>query len=257
MRIAGPGITTFDVKVKPNFTPEMNLALNWYQKKDGNYAATDRGASHDYYITKIKLIRWEKDINDFLVAVNSNRTNSSNVITLSNFEETEHIFGADLDYSGTINATVLDLGVRTQRKWKSLEVSCKLQALSPSFTGTPALPNFKWIDVGYNGDQKRTISKYDSYDGTFFYLENSFDSGFFKGTITLTDADMKNFRRYIATQRTGDFIINNFSGVEYPFGPNRTAKNPYPLTCKLIDYRDLGMFGVHWWKAEVTFAEVI
>jgi len=255
MLVSGTGITPFTAKILPGYRPLTSLAIKWRKKADGNYSGTDRGSSADVYQTKIALFGKESVINNFIDEVEANRTAQSHVLQLSTFSDTEYIFGRDVDHSGTINATIVEMDDRGQQSWKSWGLEMRLQMLSPAFSGSPSFPTLEYLDIGASGDSTRTVTKYDSYSGNFTYLDHNSDIGAFTGTFLLSDADMLSLRRYIATQRTGDFTLSDTFGYDYPFG-SRSA-NSYPFTCKLIDCEDLGMWGTHWWKIKLTFVEVI
>lgn len=255
MRIAGSGITTFNAKVKPDFRPLTSLALKWIQLANGNWRAVDRGSSTDMYRARIRLYGTESLIDQFLDEVEYNRITCSHVLTLSNFNATEHIFGADVDHSSSISATITEIDSREQRTWKGFGVSCVLQASSPSFTGTPALPSLECLSWGYEGDSSWTWNKSDSYNGTFNYADRKSDVGLFNGRFLFSDADMIALRGYLRTQRGATISIPDIDGVSTPFGSRRDSG--YPYNVKVIDWEDMGMRDVrHWWMS-LTLAEEV
>lgn len=256
MYVSGTGITPFTALVKPDFKPKTKLALNWVRVANGNYVAADRGASADIYQAAIRLYKKEADVNTFIDAIEDNRITDSHIIALSQFSSTEHIFGADVDHSGTINTTVLKIGDRRQESWKAFSLSLTLQAISPSFTGTPAFPTLKYLLPGFTGDTDTQVSKFESYNGTFAYADRDAGTGFFEGTFVFTDAEMKGLRRYLAvTARGGNVSVAGISGVTNPWGPRRPTG--YPITVKIIDWEDLGMRDVGRWQMKLKFAEVV
>ena len=256
MRITGTGITQFDIKVKPEYRPLTRLALNWNQLSSGNFVATDRGATADTYDAEVRFYGKENVIDEFIEEINDNRVADSNEITLSQFNATEHIFGANVDHSGTISATVLEMGKKTQNTWKGYSLTARLRALSPAFTGSSSLPGLTNLEVGYEGDSDITVKKIDSYSNAFTYLDRESDAGLFEGTFIFSDANMILLRNYIKTQRSGNFTISAISGVDEPFGIRRFGTG-YPYTTKLIDWEDLGMRDVQTWRMRLTFAEQI
>ena len=151
MLIAGDGITgTVEVKVKPDFRPITTLALQWFQLDSGNWKAVDRTSAEDTYEAEIRTYGTEATIDSIIDAFEDNRTAGSGtpyVLTLSSFESTEHIFGEDVDHSSSISATVLSIGQKEQRTWKGFGLALRLQALSPSFTGSPSLPTLQYLGV--------------------------------------------------------------------------------------------------------------
>jgi hypothetical protein len=145
MIVSGTGITAFTAKIGPDYIPATVYALQWIQGANGSWYAVDRGASADIYGVEISLYKDEATINDFIAQVEANREAGSNVLSLSGFNSQEHIFGADVDYSGTITATAA-MNRRTQGSWKGFGVTLKLSALSPGFVGTEPLtfPSSGW-----------------------------------------------------------------------------------------------------------------
>lgn len=256
MLISGTDITPFTANIKPNFRPDTRFALKWQKTKGkGNWKATDRTAASDIYGGEMRLYGTETEINLFITELEANRAGGSNVISLSSFTGTDKIFGCDVDYSGTIDATVLEWSERRQNTWKGFTITVKIRALSPSFTGSAAFPDLNCLEIGYIGDANRTIKKVDSYNGAFSYSDMKTDTGTFRGVFLFTEAEMIGLRRYIATTRGGNVTISNIGGVAFPFGPRRASG--YPYSAKITNFKDLGMWGVHRWRAELTFREVV
>ena len=253
MIVAGGGITPFNAKVKPDFRPMTELALSWRQLSSGNWRATDRGTDADRYGADIRLYGTETNINQFLTELEVNRASGSHVLLLSGFNATEHIFGADVDHSVQISATVTELGRRAQRTWKGFGVSLKLVAHSPAFVGTPSLPVFRCLQWGYKGAASFSVNKIESYKGAFTYTDRGADVGLFEGEFEMTDAEMRDFRRYIAGIRGATISISAIDGVDNPFGPRRASG--YPYQAKIVRWTDMGMRDVNNWTVQLTLAE--
>jgi hypothetical protein len=261
MIISGTGIiSSLTVKVLPSFTPEFMLALKWNQLASGNWYAVDRGASADYYASNIMLYGKEDVINTFIDAVEANRVQNSNVLYLSNFSITEHIFGADLDYSGTINATVDTRQAmrRTQNSWRGWGLSLRVVALSPlPFKSvSPALPIFRNINIGVDADSDRTLDKEFTYDNIASYDDHVSDYGTFVGDFIFTDTDMAAFRKFMRTNRGADVTIPKLNGIRYPFG-RRSTEYPTNFPVKIIKWEDEKMRDITRWDVKLTLAEVI
>ena len=255
MWISGTGITPFEAKIKPDFKPKTTLAIKWFQTSDGNWRGTDRGSSSDLYQAEIRLYNHKSEIDAFEEQIELNRSSSSNVVTMSDFSATEHIFGEDVNHFSPISVTILEIDRVKQKTWKGYGLDLTVQCPSPTFTGSTSLPTFKCLSVGYGAGSKRTISKLDSYEGDFEYIDHNFEAGIFEGTLIFSIDGMRSFRNYVRTNRTNDFIIPDIYGVESPFGVIRGTS--YPITAKLIEWEDLGMYGVNKWRVKVKFAEVI
>lgn len=256
MDISGAGISTpLRVEINTDFRPVYERALKWAMCSSGKWVAADRGASSDIYKCEVEITGYESTINSFLVAVYNNRiasTGTPNQLTLSNFAETEKIFGEDIDYS-TVYATVIDLGERQQRSFNSWTLKVKLQAVSPTFVGNDAdsITLNHW-DFEYTGDNDNTINKYDSYSGVFSYLDRRADRGIFKGTAYISNDNMKTFLRTLATKRAAP-ITTTIGGVNNPFGAIRTGT--WPRNLKYLDVNDLGYWGLHYHRVNIKAVE--
>jgi hypothetical protein len=245
-----------DVKIKPDFVPDTKLSLVWFQLANDEWAATDRGADADTYDCDIRLYRSESQVQAFIDFMEANRNASTNpnILTLSNFNAQEHIYGADLDYT-SITATVF-MDRRRQGTWKGFEQTLRMSCVSPSFVGgTPnSFPLLQKLNVGYDADSDRTINKFDSYNRTFQYQEHSVDSGLYSGVYTFTDEEMIQIRRLVATKRATAVAMPTIIGVDHPFGRRSNSTN-----VKIMEFEDMGMYSVvlgkSRWKAKITLIE--
>lgn len=260
MIVSGVGIdplATIELKILPKFEVETTIALNWIQVSNGNWYASDRGSSCDTYETVIKTYGKEPVINTLLEQFELNRLSDNHVILLSNFNSAEKIFGADIDYSGTLSCTILNNPEKNQNTWKGFGLDLRLRLLNlseESFIGSSSFPSLKYLDIGYTGISKTNVNKYDTYTGSFSYADDETNTGIFEGTFLLSDTEMKNFRRFAATQRGSSFSLTGINGVTYPFGPNRGT---YPLTVKMIEWKDLGPTRLNMWKLKIKLVEVV
>lgn len=256
--ISGDGVTAqYSVQIKPNFRVRTEPALKWIQLTSGNFEAVDRGASEDRYLCDVRIYGIKNMVNEFITEFESNRGASTtpHVLNLSGFNSTEHIFGADLDYTQTVPCTVVDIGKRVQKTWRGYSLKMRIYALSTIFQDiSPAMPSLELLKIGYHGDSNYTLNKIENYDGSYTYLDHKADIGLFRGVFTFTDSEAALFRRYVATQRGATIPLNTINGVGKPFGIKRGGS--YPYDAKIISWRERGMFGVHKWQFEITFAEV-
>ena len=253
------GIFQIDVKIKPDFKPDTQLALTWTQLASGNFVATDRGSASDRYEVDIEFYNTEATIDQLIVLLNSNReaVTSPSVVVLSNFNDSEHIFGDDLVYTGTITCNVMSISQRSQGSWKGFGLSMRLSAVSPSFiSGTGALPKLDFLDIGSNADIiEYTVGHQMSYrNSNFFNPDYESDIGQFTGTFTFDVSEMAQLRSYIRHQRGSTISLPVISGVDYPFGPVRDSG--YPYDAKIIKFQDLGYYSIGRRRCIITFAEV-
>ena len=254
MDITGGGITPFSTYVKPDFLPVTKLAIKWRKLASGNWSGLDRTSSEDTYEANCTIYGTEATINTFIDEISANMGISNNVITLDSFLSTEYIFGENVDHSGTIDASVVNIGPRIQNTWKGWSIDIVFRATSVSFTGGSSLPTLDKCEIGVQADSDWTITTQENYDGTLSYQDHFSDIGTFNGIFTLSKSDAILLRNYIKTQRTGDFTLADTFGIDYPFGTR--SSNSYPYTTKLIGWEDLGAFGTKYQKFSLTFAEV-
>ncbi|RPH42662.1 MAG: hypothetical protein EHM87_16115 [Burkholderiales bacterium] len=256
MQIAGDGITTFTARILPEFRVRTKYALEWFQTSSGHWHYTDRGVTTDTYETEIKMHLLKGSVEELVYQLELNRRAGSNLLELSNFSSNEEIFGADVDYSGTINATLLGTPNVVQSRLKSYEVIMSLRAIVPAFVGTATFPTLKYLNIGYNANvDKYTINKKDSYTGAYTCLDMASDAAIFEGTFQFSDSEMRNIRRWLAINRGSTISIASIYGVDKPWGVNRSTG--YPISAKLLEISGEEMRGVSNWYARLKLGEVL
>lgn len=233
-----------------SFSVNTKLALQWTQAANEDWYATDRGSGNDYYEATVSMKGHYSDVRDILTEINANRLTGSNVLKANRFESDEHIFGADIDYTGTLDVTVVDFHDIDQKSLNVFQIQFKLRLLKPfTFTGTSTLPDLYPAQIGYEGRvQDHTITKYDTYKGLFSYIEESNDAGIFKGLFIFNDTNMANLRRYHATTRGAMVSISDIPGVYSPFGPNGQS---YPIEARIKSISNERMRDPNYWMCEL------
>lgn len=260
MIINGTGITEFECKTLKGFRTLTNHSLIWRQLASGNWVASDRGAAQDYYEARISIYGVEATINNFINQVYLGRVNGNNQITLTSFATDEKIFGENVVHT-SITASILEMPQRAQGSLTGYGMAdIYIRAIfnatsSDNFTGASTMPTLAYRETGGLLDSDYTIRKMDTYTGTMAYLDHRSDSGVFESVFTFTNADFIKLRNYIRVTRSGDWTLADTFGVAYPFGTRSSGS--YPFTAKLIDWEDMGRFGVKHNKVRLKFAEVI
>lgn len=259
MDLIGTGIPdAIRVKIRPDFQPVTTYALQWVQAASGKWFATDRGAASDVYSTRVTVRGREKELDDLISAVNNNRLADSNVLTLSNFASNEHIFGEDIDYD-SVDVTITEMSARNQVSLYVFEYDIYMQALSPSFVGSATgSVTFDNIDHEYSAYSTKTVTKYDTFTGSFTYIDYRSDTGYFEGSAYLTLEDFKTFRRNLATYR-GAAISTTITGLNNPFGPTKETVWPtvWPRNLVYLEVEDLGYWGLNYKRVRIRAAEDI
>jgi hypothetical protein len=255
VKLKGNGIAAVDLLVKRDFRPRTDYALGWAQVSDGNWKASDRGAASDVYASSFEVYGKYAKLKTVLDAIQVNRTNAApNDLTIESVTTGEQIFGADVDYSTHTHIAITKMGRIKQQSWKGFSLDMEARALSPSFTGSASLPALSYVSVGYEGDRDMTLSPRFAYDNTATYIDESADAGTLTMVVTLTVANMRNLRRYLATVRGAAFNMASPGGVAYPFGPRGDTGT---ISVKCIDFEDMGMWGIAWWRAKLKLAETV
>jgi len=256
MKIEGDAITAFTAKVLLDYQPLQRFAISWRQLSSGNWAATDRGTTADSYECRVSLHGLESDINTFVDKINTQRLSGNNQITLSEFKETEKIFGHNINHS-TLTAIVMDMPKRartTFKGWTFADVYLKLIS-TPSFVGLSTMPTLQFADFGGEADSDYTFAKKESFTGAITHQDMQSDSGIFEAEFTFKNTDFINMLNYIRVTRSADMTLADTFGVAYPFGTRSIGS--YPFTVKLIEWEDRGYFGLLYRKLRLRFAEVI
>jgi len=256
MMWSGSGIVGYRrVSIQPDFSPETTLALTWIELSNGAVTAVDRGYQSDTYDTTFTVAGKLAAVESALTLIELNRTyyGSNQLITITQVESTEHIFGEDVDHNG-LTMTITEVGPITQRSWQVYGVTIRARAVSPSFLGTPSLPAFRNIHIGRTATTNRTDNKMDTYYGTFTNLDHCSDSGRAELSAAFTLANIKALRGQLATIRGGDMYITT-SGAWSLFGPSRDQSSLLPV--KVLKYADGGRFGLTHRIMKFTLAEVI
>ena len=253
MNISGTGITPFDIEILPNFSIDTDYSFSMRQVANGDYKVVDRGAASDVYGSKFKLRGKESDIEQFLSEAKANRTAGSNVITLDDINTGEYIFGEDVDYSGGVDVTILKLSTFKQTSFNVRDLEIQAQCIDPDFTGSSSFPTLDRLFPQFSTEDRWSINKYDSYEGDFSYIERNMDVGYFEGTFLFSRAEMKSLRRYRATNRGASFTLASIPGVTYPFGEDYGSGS---WTVRLLDFDDLGLWGVNNYKAKLRLTTI-
>lgn len=232
--------------------PKTNLALGkWKGLGTGYQSARDRGFEQDIYESRVLISDGPAVIDSLQTVLNANRKG----IVLSGFNAAEMIFGANVNYSGSINATVVDFGKRKNLYNDVLfDLEINFRAISPTLLATePSLSGLK-LQEKFEGDRSTDITKHFGYDGSASYLDHKTDAGIFTGRFLQTTEQMKAIRAYLLTVARVNAIPFPAMGVGVfrPFGAN-AAQSTFQK-CNVIAWRDKPL-KLNLWELEITFAQ--
>lgn len=241
-----------DFGVEPWPIPKTTPGLGkWKYLATGFQSARDFGAARDIYEGSI-IVRDTPDVLDSLQTIlNANR----NGIVLSGFNDSEMIFGANVDYSGSINATVTKYGTRKNLNNNVIfQLELTFQAIAPTLlTTAPSLTGLN-LQEQFDGDRSTDVTKLFDYSGVASYLDHKTDAGIFHGTFLQTTEQMKAIRAYLLQTARANVIpfpaMGN--GVFYPFGANE-GDSRFQM-CNVISWSDKPV-NYDLWELEITFSQ--
>jgi len=231
MIINGTGITNLEVHVNRGYTTQTHWALQWVQGADGNWHATDRGASEDFYEASFSTFGRKSIIDNIISKLYTNMTVDAHVLTGTQFATDEKIFGPELAYS-SVQMTVLNKPIVKQVKYNVFQLDLTMRCLNPSSSGTATFSDLKYLDYNFEANEEWYATKSDTYSGAMYYSVDKFGIGIFQGSLNMTEAELIGLRRCITANRGASVSVASISGLSSMFGPGGPA---YPCTCKILD----------------------
>lgn len=233
-----------------NYLPVTIPAIKWIKVADGNYKGVDRGVAEDVFEGECIFRGTESELSTLETVLANNRENFS-----ATFGTGEEIFGADINYSGALDVTVIQYGEIKKVSFPAYEMPMRLRLLgTPSFTGSASLSDLTLADFAYKTGSEFDMMKAFALDRSAAYLDGETDPGICRARFMQTQDEMKAIRRYLlTTARTNSVSFPSF-GLSEPFG-QRMGSGPF--NCKIIDWRDLGRKDFRFWELEIAFARVI
>lgn len=237
-------------RIQPWPEPKTTPAIRWTRTADGYHVGIDRGVEEDVYEGKIVVQGAPATLDSLQAVLEVNREG----ITLSGFNTGEMLFGADVNYSGSISATVLNFGRRRNLLHTSVfDLEITFRALSPTLLSTtPSLDDLH-IQEGWEGDRSTDITKLFSYSQSGSYLQHGTDAGLFTAKFRQSTEEMKAIRAYLLTTARGEaFQFPALMADFYPFGPHE-SESQY-LKCHAIAWEDRRL-NLNRWELSLTLAQ--
>jgi hypothetical protein len=231
------------------YQPMTQWAVEWKPLATGYHAARDRGAAQDTLSAAVVFKGPQDELEALEGVLADNRETFA--ITCAAGEE---IFGADVNYSGSLSVTVEDYGRCERVSFAQYSMPLRLRLLAPTFTGTASLAALRLSSWRYGASSSFDITRKFSYTGTVSHLDHRTDAGVFIGEFTQTTAEMKAIRRaLLSTVRGAAIPFPNFGGITQPFG-HRAAATPF-LKCNILEWEDLGRENFTDWRLRIVFAQ--
>lgn len=253
MRISGNNINTFDVFIN-NFTSKYIAALKWVQVANGNWKNIDRLNISDQYETTIRITSNETNIDKFLEEIETNRQ-YDNLLSLSNFNSIEKIFGANIDYSSNdLTVAVLKIGDKKQKNIGVYSIKATMKLLTDLDTtglfnagsSFPTLKIFRRYDIKTN----RTIKYLQTYNNITFFQDRKSDYGVLSIDCIMDHNDMSLFRNFVRTNRGASFSLSAIDGISKPFGINTS----WPVNVRIRNFKD-SLIDLKFWKCSIDFVQ--
>lgn len=239
-----------EYKFRPFPTTIIRPAIQWTVDSAGYYHGSDRGIAQDIYETTLTFSRVEADINALQAALNSNRE----TMVLSSFNSTgQEIFGPEVNYSGSINATVINYDKIDHIHFNKIaSTNVTFRALAVTYLSTtPSLSSLR-LDEGWEGNQEFNIGKSFSLTQAASYGDHSGNLGRLVGTFTAKPSEAKAIMAYLnITARANTVALPTFLGVTYPFGYSRGTG---PFNCKIPKW-DVKRKDLNRWSFKIEFRE--
>lgn len=234
------------------YKPETVPAIKWHKRSDGNWRGSDRGAGEDRYYSGVTFRGPESELTDLLTALDNNRKTFT-----ATFNEGEQLFGAEINYSGALEISVVNYGKIRKTAFKVFELNLKLRLTNPPLlliTG-----DFSKLRKSSHTDTRDTefeLKRLFTYDQTIYTVDHlsndGKEAGIFTATFAQTIKEMKFIRRYLLTDaRAKKIVFPTFDNLVDPFGPRSGAG---PFNCRIIKWNDLGRQDFTDWNLSITFA---
>lgn len=234
--------------------PIVSPAIDWEKAADKNWYGSDRGASEDIFESKVRFFDTTANIESLQSTLESNR----GAVTLSSFEDGQEIFGPEVDYSGTISATVIGParpdgeGSVKNENLGMASMTLNLRATDASLLGTTASLSTLRLQNGWSGDKNFNVSKVFSHDQTLTTSDFEAENGVFKATFAQTTEESKAIISYfLTTGRSNSVSFPSLAGITYPFGRVRGA---LPKSMKIMQWSAKRINQV-FWEIKVKWVE--
>jgi len=213
---------TFDLKIQDGWKPDIKLSYKLISLINGNYSAVDRGATADSYEAKCMMSGTDAYIDSIVDFIETARTGGFD-ISASGFNAGEHIFGENIDYTGSINVAIHSietLGHETINT-SELKFTIAVDGLTQlSYTGLGNFPVLNCLKSKYEADTTWNYKAKKSYFQNHFVTDHIKDSGYFKADFSLSIANMQELREFYRQVRGAAFELNstNIKGITKIFG---------------------------------------
>ena len=241
-----------DIKVALDFSVDTTLGLKWQELESSNVYAVDYGSSGDTYYAACNTYGNQAYVDNLYYVLQSVR--NSDYVYLSNFADNEKMFGENIDYSGSLTATLLGFEANRTANFHVFNIQMAFKLYNPTFTGTSAFDfsTISAISYEYKGGRNLGINHYDTYNGVDYTYDKGYDKGSIKFNMNLTSDELVKLRNFQRIKRGETFSLTNLYGITYPFGEIAGA---YPYNVKLYSVKER-KFGLNRFLVDIELKEI-
>lgn len=221
MRFIGLDFEEIDVQVKPLPGCAITPSILWSQASNGEWTATDLGASQDYYECTVTVFGVIDDMNDFSSWLQAHGRDQFYVGLSS------QMFPPNVYQSADITMPcVIPTRDRLQQTFYSppedgvQELTLTLRMLAPVFVDTPS-PSLDGLVLQeqFEADKSTTVADVFTYSQVLTVFDQNADAGTFRAVFRQdADATIAILRFIMESVRGTSFAFPELPGVQYPFG---------------------------------------
>ena len=149
-------------------------------------------------------------------------------MSISGFNDGEHIFGENIDYTGSIKVAINSI---TDVEWNGLDVAEVKVVFEVdnntqlTYLGTGSMPILRCLQPKYQADTTWNFISKKTYLQNHFVSDHKLDSGYFNADFSMSVAEMKEMREFYRQVRGAAFQLNssNIKGITRLFGTRNIA----------------------------------
>jgi len=231
MRITDNNTNYVDVKIQ-KYKPDVKLSYRMERMSSLKYVRLDRGYASDLYECEIETYGTQEYCESLMTILQTQRYGyqTGNPLYLSEFalNKGEAIFGNNVDYTGSIDAIVIDTPKMKNESFKVFSLTFKLRALGVTFDNV--IPNpiaMTCVWSGWQGGEPewdRTVN--DTYNNDNFVTIVKNNDSKFVGKFTCSTEDSIKLLEYFRISRGQNLAVPlTWIGVDHAFGIGKTLSS--------------------------------
>lgn len=227
---------------------KSSLALDWKEGVDKPYCV-DYSSAYDNYEAEIEFMLKESEAESIITGLEKDRTGT---IVLSNFNDSEHIFGENVDYSGSINCKLTGNPEWEKESIGVYSLKLNVVGVNIAFTGSSSFPDLTYLDPVFQGriDFRDTHVQTSKNNAYAYDLEKQY--GVFVGSFWMNATEYGKVLEWMRVNRSSTLSLSSFGGLSELFGFTDTASFPYIVRVRSVKAERTG---VNNYNVEIEFIE--